>query len=78
MATRRRIEIIMETEQVVVRREEANISAWCDGCHCHVLMIGVEQAARLSGLSWREMVRKTDAGDLHYCEPDGGRLLICL
>ena len=82
MATKRRIEITVETQSVTVTQEEATLSAWCAGCHSHVLMIGLGQAARLSGLSWREIVTQTDARVLHCYEPaEGqfdGRLLICL
>lgn len=61
-------------------RDEANFSAWCDGCQNHVLMIGLEQAALLAGNSWHELVQQTDAPALHYYEPQqrDGELMICL
>ncbi|NOT60418.1 MAG: hypothetical protein HOP19_09360 [Acidobacteria bacterium] len=82
MATKRRIEITVETQQVAVTHDEGNFAAWCADCQSHVLMIGLGQAAQLSGLSWRELVRQTDAQVLHGYEPAAGvmdgRLLICL
>jgi len=79
MATRRRIEITVETEQVTMGRGETeNGAAWCAMCCAHVLMIGVEQAARMARSSVRQLVRRVDAGELHCLEPPDGRLLICL
>ena len=87
MATKRRIEITVETQSVTLTSSDANVSAWCAECQSYVLMIGLGQASRLSGLSWRELIRQTDAQVLHCYEPaeglpaEGlmdGRLLICL
>jgi hypothetical protein len=85
MATKRRIEITVETEQVTVSRpnmpsmnEAANQAAWCAGCQCHVLMIGLGQAAQLASLSFRQLVSKTELNELHFYEPPDGSLLFCL
>lgn len=82
MATKRRIEITVETEQVTVLRpnmdQAANQAAWCAGCQCHVLMIGLGQAAQLAGLGVRQLVRKADLNELHFYEPPDGSLLFCL
>src|SRR5262245_52196477 len=87
MSTRRRIEITMETEQVIKSGEgpgqeskqwAENCPAWCAQCTAHVLMINAEQAARLSGMSLRQLVRCADTAAFHFAEPGDGGLLICL
>jgi hypothetical protein len=78
VATKRRIEITVETEQITVARDETSLSAWCDGCQSHVLLIGAQQAAQLAELSLRQLVSKTFSAELHFYEPPDGRLLICL
>lgn len=94
MATKRRIEITVETEQVTIARSPLNeaanqlrnpaqnlaqnLAAWCAGCQSHVLLIELRQAAHLAGLSYRQLVRKTDLNELHFHEPSDGSLLFCL
>lgn len=78
MATRRRIEITVETEQVAVTSQEMKLTAWCDECQRQVLMVGVEQAAQLTGLRWRELLRQADVGAFHCYEPADGSWQICL
>ena len=41
-------------------------------------MVTAEQAALVSGMSLRDLIRKIDAGDLHYLETADGLLSICL
>lgn len=78
MATRRRIEITLETEQVTLTYPNHNQTAWCVGCQCHVLMLGLPQAAQLTELSFRQLVRQTELNELHFYEPPDGSLLFCL
>jgi hypothetical protein len=76
---KRRVEITVETERVLlVRGRSVSYTAWCEGCGARVRMVTAEEAARLSGLSTREIFRRVEAGALHFAETPEGELLVCL
>ena len=75
----RRTKIVVETERLlVVRRGRARTQGWCEGCGAGVALVGLEEAAILSGRSQREIVRRVESGSLHFKESPRGVLLICL
>lgn len=79
MGTKRRMEINIETERVmVITPHNRNLMAWCAGCDALVLMLTVDEAASLIRATSRAICRQVEAGQLHYTEPPDGLLLICL
>jgi len=77
--TTRRIEITVETAEVfIVRRRGAAHVAPCTACCEPSGMLPAEEAARMTGVSWREISRRVEAGRVHFVETPDGRLLICV
>ena len=75
---KRRVEITVETERVLlVRGRSVSFTAWCPGCGARVRMVTAAEAARLSGLSAREVFRRVEGGGLHFAETAEGELLVC-
>ena len=78
-ATKRRTEITIETERVlVVSRRRVSAVSWCDGCGWRVRMVGPEEASVWAGVSTRHIYRWLEAHRLHFVERNDGLLLICL
>lgn len=72
-------EITIETEQVVVIRQQADVAErWCGGCSTFVRMVTPEQAALMTHISARTIYRQAENGELHFTETPEGLLLICL
>ena len=79
MKKTRRTRIVVETERLlVVRTRRAGVASWCAACGGDVQMVGLDEAAQVSARSQREIVRRVEAGRLHFTESARGRLLICL
>ncbi|HEX8139605.1 MAG TPA: hypothetical protein VF544_18745 [Pyrinomonadaceae bacterium] len=77
---KRRTEIIVETERVILirrRRRERKRVLWCEACGAESLMLTMEEAAALLGVTSRQVLRWAEAGSLHWTEPEAGALLIC-
>lgn len=76
---KKRIEITVETDQVVIIRKTQRLSrAWCQDCGELVKLVTAEAAAVASGVSPRTIYRWVEAGKIHFTEQPGGSLLICL
>ena len=79
MTPKKRTEITVETERVlVIRRRYRAIEAWCQECHEAVVMIRPDQAAAVSGRSLRAIFGDIEQAELHFLEQPDGMLLICL
>ena len=78
MRTKKRTEITVETERIVViRRRGLSALAWCPkGCGL-VPMITVDEAATIASVSSRTIYRWVEAAQLHFAEMHDGRLLVC-
>jgi hypothetical protein len=77
---KRRTEIIVETERVILirrRRREQGAWLWCEACGAESLMLTIEEAARMLGATSRQVFRWAEAGRLHWRESEEGALLIC-
>jgi hypothetical protein len=70
--------ITIETERLMVISQSRCLYSPCPACGDEVRMLTVEQAAALSRITWREIYRQVEAGELHFTETNGGSLLICL
>jgi hypothetical protein len=77
--TKRMTEITVETDEVfVIRRLGSSVAARCVECGERVSMVTAEEAARLTGLGWREIARRVETGGVHFLETTDGQLLICI
>ncbi|MFL6210418.1 MAG: hypothetical protein ACJ74W_16295 [Pyrinomonadaceae bacterium] len=75
----RRTKIVVETERLlVVRSRRGGGESWCAECGAAVRLIGLDEAAIVSGQSQREIVRCVEAGSLHFTESARGVLRLCL
>ncbi len=72
----RRIEIAIETERVlsISRR----FTTWCAACADLTVMVRVDEAAALAGVSSRTVYWRMETGQLHVTETPEGLRLICL
>ncbi|MBL8206663.1 MAG: hypothetical protein JNM09_20685 [Blastocatellia bacterium] len=78
MATKRRTEIIVETERVIiVHPQSASVRSWCGACSTQVEMVTPEQAAAMIQVTPRAVYRWVEAQLLHFIEEPDGRVLIC-
>ena len=77
MRRRRRVEITVETRQMVIRRSTTQVPVWCNECSSPVQLILPEEAAVLAGVSTRTIYHWVERGQLYFVETDSGRLLIC-
>jgi hypothetical protein len=77
-ATKRRTEITIETERVLMisGRRKVSIVTWCDGCDKRVRMCAAEEAAALSSVPVRQIYRWIECGVVHFVE-EPNALLIC-
>ena len=70
MVTRRRVEFF-------VLRRRFCFKQFCDGCGTESQFVALEDAMLFSDLTIREIVRRADAGEIHFLESRGGYLVIC-
>ena len=79
MKTKRRTEITIETNQVLVVRRRSQVTlAWCVSCDQRVRMVTPDQAAVVAGVSMRTINRWVEADRLHFTETADGILFVCL
>ena len=74
---RRRMEITVETRQMIIHRSTNQTPIWCTECASPVQLIEPEEAAVLADVSTRTIYRRVERGQLHFVETDAGKLLIC-
>jgi hypothetical protein len=74
---KRRTEIVVETDEIVLRRVGASVAIWCAECGSLARMIAPEGAMAVTGASSREVYRWVEAGQVHFLETVEGFLLIC-
>jgi hypothetical protein len=79
VARTRRLEITVETDEVlVVRRRTNGPRIRCAQCEHRAGLVTVDQAAAAAGVSSRAIFRSVETGVLHFSETPDGRLLVCL
>lgn len=79
MSEGRRTEIMVETHRTLrVSVRSRRVRLFCPACAAEVEMVSAGVAARVAGLSEREVFRLVEAGELHHAEAPDGRLLVCL
>ena len=78
MRTRKRTEITIETDRLVVLRgRKVSIVSWCRECRQQIKMVTVDEAAIIGGVSPRAIYRSIEAREIHFLERADGLLLIC-
>lgn len=78
MMQKRRTEITIETERVIViRKRRPQIQDWCNRCGEIVPMVTVDEAAGIAGVNSRTIYRWVEADRIHFTETSDGRLLVC-
>jgi hypothetical protein len=78
MATRKRIEITIETDRVVILRRTRLTQGQCRECGCQADMVDITTASELTGMTDRMLRDLTDAQELHLGQSPDGSLRICL
>lgn len=77
MSRKQRIEITVETDQILaIRRHRA--PAWRRQCAGQVEMLTEEEAVSAASVSLSTIHRRAEEGQLHLSETAEGRLFICL
>lgn len=75
---KKRTEITVQTDRIVVVTKQRPASrAWCKPCRREVLMLAVDEAASLAGVSSRTMYQWVEEQRVHFLETRDGLLLIC-
>jgi hypothetical protein len=77
---KRRTEITIKTERLVILRRSRNINEadWCARCAGPTRLLNVDEAAAVARSTSRAIYRRVEAAQLHFTETAEGRLLICL
>jgi hypothetical protein len=77
---KRRTEITIETERVVVMGggEREDIAQWCEKCGARSRLIAPGAAAALLRVSAHAILRWAEAAGLHFVESADGPALLCL
>jgi len=75
---KKRIELTIETFQIVRLRKGTAVFDSCPFCAEETEMITPEFAAAISVFTTREIYRRIEAGAIHFLERRDGSLLVCL
>jgi len=78
MADRKRTEITIETERVLIIRRRRSTRAWCQECGGEVDMVGLAEAEAITGTTQPMLQDSAKARGWHLAEGQGGTPLICL
>lgn len=71
--------VTIETERLlVIQRSHGSVETWCAVCAAQVDMLGVPEAAAITGASEREIFQLSEAGAIHFAETPEGRALFCV
>ena len=76
---KQRRELIVETERSYSVRIERGtpVQLFCRICGELSEMLSINEAANLTVLGWREILNRTETGDLHFIETETGEIYIC-
>lgn len=66
------------TETLIIRESPRGARAWCKPCFAEVEMVAAELAARVVGVSARQVFRLIEAGRIHFIERPDGSPWVCL
>jgi hypothetical protein len=78
MKSKRRVEIVIETEEFAVPRAAVKREAmWCAECGTHVWMVSPEKASAIVHVRAHTICQWAQAGSIHSRDV-GGLLFVCL
>ena len=77
MKTKKRTEVTIEIDEIVIRKSKQGTLAWCDRCAKNVRVLEADVAAVLVGKSSQALYSEVEAGRVHFVETEG-RSLVCL
>jgi hypothetical protein len=78
MRVRKRTEITIETDRVLIIRRRRSVRVWCQECGSQTDMVDLREAEALSGLSGRVLRDRAEAGRCHVLQGHDGASLVCL
>jgi len=78
MATRKRIEITVETDRVLIVHRRKSTRAWCPQCSREVDMNGLADAGVLTGKPEQKLLKSAQSKAWHFSERDDKTPLVCL
>jgi hypothetical protein len=71
--------VTIETERLlVIQRSRGSLESWCAACAATVDMVGVPEAAAITGTSEREIFQLSETAAIHFAETAEGRALFCV
>jgi len=71
--------ITVETERLlVICGSNPAVNHWCEECGADVLMVGLDEAAAVAGLSHRAIFHLTEFREIHFVETPEGKALFCV
>lgn len=75
---RKRVEVTIETERVLIVSRPGNTLQWCPGCRRWIVPLALDEAALVAGVTSRALFQWIEAGIVHSLETTSGLLRICL
>jgi hypothetical protein len=75
---RKKTEITIETNRLLIIRRRRTVRFWCQECGCEVEMISVAEAAALTGINRPVVGGCAEAQKWHFAESPDKATLICL
>jgi hypothetical protein len=78
MRVRKRTEITIETDRVLIIRRRRVVRVWCQECRSQADMVDLREAEGLTGLSRRALSEGAEARKWHMCQGQDGASLVCL
>ena len=67
---KRKMEIILEVEEVTFFKARTSRTVFCDYCGKRVEILTIENAALIVGLSKSQLFRLIESGNVHFIESD--------
>ena len=76
---KKRARLTVETERLLVfSRSRRVVDRWCPECRADVKMIGIDEAAAVSGVGQRMVFLLAEVGKIHFVETVEGQALFCV
>ena len=75
---RKRTEITIETDQVLIIRHRRSVRSWCQKCGREVDMVGLKEAEALTGMTQPLLVDGQAEQAWHWSQAEDGSPLVCL
>lgn len=78
MAPHKKIEITIQTEQILTIRRRGCNRRWCTQCGCDVEVVDLSQAEALTNMAQSKLCDRAEGNKWHVLEDPGGTILVCL